>query len=200
MSSGTPSPSSWEASSPVSVEEFGADARAVIWVLCHYPDTAEADERVSTAMRLHGRYGLPIWLYGSCSARYPESVERLLKRKLVALGVSAEAVSCSADVPGASVSLDTVQEAYNVAAQAQRQGIRTLVCVSNRLQLLQVKALLRRHPLTFVWVPTLLRERRWWYVAVRLILIPLAFAGIGRHFLPLHLVRWARVHLQSWPF
>lgn len=176
------------------------DPNAVIWLLCHYPDTAEADERIETAAVIHKRWGLPIWLYGSSSARYPESIERLIKHKLVSKGIDPAAVVCSGDEPGANLSLDTVQEAYNVAADAKRKGIGTLVCVSNRLQLLQVKALLRREPMTCLWVPTRLCDRRWWYVVGRLLLIPLAWLGVGRRFIPLVLLRRLRGKLAMWPF
>jgi uncharacterized SAM-binding protein YcdF (DUF218 family) len=173
---------------------------AVIWLLCHYPDTLEAEERIDRAVALHRESGAPIWLYGSNSARYPESVERLLKAKLVRRGVPVEAVTCSGERPGARPSLDTVQEACNVAAEARARGVRTLVCVSNRLQLAQVRGLLRREPLSFVWVATPLRDRRWWYVAGRLALIPLAYLGVGPRFVPLIFVRWARARLAAWPF
>lgn len=176
------------------------DPQAVIWLLCHYPDTVEADERVWAAVQIHAQWKLPIWLYGSSSARYPESVEHLLKQKLMAWGVPSETVLCSADMPGMTASLDTVQEVHNVSAEAARRGIRTLVCVSNRLQLLQVKALLRRQPFTCIWIRTPLRDRRWWYVASRLFLIPLAFVGIGQRFLPLIFIRWARTNISAWPF
>lgn len=181
-------------------QQFSFTEKAVIWLLCHYPDTLEADERVRAAAQAYARWGLPIWLYGSSSARYPDSVEQLLKRKLVARGVPADAVTCSADVPGVSPSLDTVQEAYNVAISAKIAGCTTLVCISNRLHLLQVKALLRREPLTLLEIATPLRDWRWWYVLGRLVLIPLAFGGVGRRFFPLILIRRARATLATWPF
>lgn len=53
-----------------------------------------------------------------------------------------DVILCSSDL-GSALSLDTVQEAYNVAAEANRRGIQMLFCISNRLQLLQVRALLR---------------------------------------------------------
>lgn len=173
---------------------------AAIWLLCHYPDTPEADERIQKATQIHKQWGLPIWLYGSSSARYPESVERLLKKQLVRCGVAPGVVVCSGDTPGSPLSLDTVQEAMNVAADAKRKGVQSLVCISNGLQLLQVKELLRREPLEFFWVSTRLRDWRWWYVMGRLLLIPLAYVGIGRQFLPLVLIRRARAKLAAWPF
>lgn len=182
------------------VDARGAGGSPVIWLLCHYPDTVEADERVEQAVALHRQSGAPIWLYGSNSARYPESVERLLKNQLVRRGVSAEAIICSGERAGTGPSLDTVQEACNVAADARARGVQTLICVSNRLQLAQVRGLLRREPLSFVWVATPLRDRRWWYVAGRLVLIPLAYLGVGRRFAPLVFVRWARARLAAWPF
>ncbi|MEW6544254.1 MAG: hypothetical protein AB1411_11655 [Nitrospirota bacterium] len=173
---------------------------SVIWLLCHYPDTAEADERVERAVALYLQSRAPIWLYGSNSARYPESVEQLLKRKLVLKGVAPEAITCSGELSAARLSLDTVQEACNVAADARANGVGTLVCVSNRLQLAQVRGLLRREPLSFTWVVTPLRDRRWWYVLGRLMLIPLAYLGVGPRFAPLVFVRWARARLAAWPF
>lgn len=179
---------------------LAAGTHAAIWLLCHYPDTAETDERIETVVQLHRQWKLPIWLYGSSTARYPEPVERLIRGKLLGCGVDPEAVICSGDLASSTLSLDTVQEAQNVAAAARQKGIQTLLCVSNRLQLLQVRALLRREPLSFVWVPTRLRDWRWWYVGGRLLLIPLAFLGIGPRFAPLIFVRWARTRLETWPF
>ena len=100
-----------------------------IWLLCHYPDTTETDERVAKAAQLSTRWGLPIWLYGSSSARYPESVERLIKEKLVRFGVDPAMVCCSGDASDSPISLDTVEEALNVAADAKRRGTQTLICV-----------------------------------------------------------------------
>lgn len=173
-------------------------ARAVIWLLCTYPETAEADERVQAAARLQRTLGLPVWLFGSRSAQYPIPVERTLRERLVAAGVPADAIACSAELTDA-VTLDTSQEAVNVAAVARARGIEVLVCVSNRLQLLQARALLRRSRLRLVLAPTPLRDRRWWYVTFRLVLIPLALLGIGHRFPPLVLLRRARARLASWP-
>lgn len=173
--------------------------RAVIWLLCHYPDVDETDERVERTVQLQRELGVPVWLYGSSSARYPASVERLIKQKLIASGVEPEAVLCSVDLV-TEQSLDTVQEARNVVAEAKRQNVRTIYCISNKLQLLQVRALLRQEQLKFVWVATRLRDRRWWYVASRLVLIPLAYLGMGNRFAPLVFVRWARIHVAAWPF
>ncbi len=176
------------------------DLKAVVWLLCHYPDTEEADERVRAACSLYRALGLPFWLFGTATARYQISVERLLKEKLVAAGIPAERVVCSSDRQERYTSLDTVQEAYNAAAAAFRDGITTLVCVSNRLQLLQVRCLLKSTSLRLVLVPTRLRDWRWWYVAARLLLIPLAFMGVGPQFAPLVFVRWARSRMAKWPF
>ncbi len=178
----------------------GKEVNAAIWLLCHYPETSEADVRIIRAVALHKQWGFPIWLYGSNSARYPESVERLMKRQIMKLGVAPEAILCSGDNPLSPLSLDTVQEAKNVVGQAKQQGLKTLICISNRLQLLQVKALLRHESLNFVWVSTPLRDWRWWYVLGRVVLIPLAFLGIGPNFAPLLFVRWARARIASWPF
>jgi uncharacterized SAM-binding protein YcdF (DUF218 family) len=173
-------------------------ARAVIWLLCTYPETREADERVQAAARLQRQLGLPVWLFGSRSAQYPTPVEQTLRDKLVAAGVPADAVACSAQLTTA-VTLDTSQEALNVATTARARGIDVLVCVSNRLQLVQARALLRRSGLRVILVPTPLRDRRWWYVTFRLLLIPLALLGIGHRFPVLVLLRLARARLASWP-
>src|SRR5260370_39168630 len=74
---------------PVSVGDLGdrgGHPGAAIWLVCHYPDHAEADERVRAAAELQRALGLPIWLFGSASARYPESVEARLRTKLLADG------------------------------------------------------------------------------------------------------------------
>lgn len=173
---------------------------AVIWLLTHWPETPETDERVKRAVSVHERWGCEIWVYASSSAPYPQSVERLIKDKLVRRGVRPEAIVCSADLPEVGPSLDTVQEAFNVASQAKKRGVKTLLCISNRLQLLQVRALLRKEPLSFVWMPTRLRDWRWWYVSGRMLLIPLAFLGIGPRFAPLMFIRWARSTFAKWPF
>lgn len=177
-----------------------SSSRAVIWLICHYPDHPEADERVRAAAQLHRSLSLPIWLFGSTSAQYPQSVERVLKEKVVGRGVPPEAVLCSGELEDPPVSLDTAQEAGNVVAAARREGVTTLVCVSNRLQLLQVRGLLRKVPLRLIFAPVPLRDCRWWYVLARLLLIPVAFAGIGANFPPLVLLRTARARLAAWPF
>ena len=74
------------------------------------------------------------------------------------------------------------------------------MCISNRLQLLQVYGLLRNQQIELLFVPTPLRDWRWWYVTGRLLLIPLAFLGVGYRFPPLVLVRHARAKLSMWPF
>lgn len=179
----------------------GSQAPAtVIWLLCHYPDTAEAEERIERSVAEHRRTGHPIWVFGTCQAGYPEPVDRLIKRKLISCGVAPAAVRCASDEPVTPPSLDTVQEAENVVATAKREGVRTLICVSNRLQLSQVQALFRHEPLTFLWVPTRLRDLRWWYVLGRVALIPLAQLGIGRRFPPLIVLRQARARFRTWPF
>jgi hypothetical protein len=175
-------------------------ASTVIWLLCHYPDTAETDERVARAVAEHRRTGHPVWLFGTCQAGYPEPVDRLIRRKLTACGVAPAAIRCGSEELAAAPSLDTVQEADNVVAAAKREGVRTLIGVSNRLQLFQVKAMVGREPLTFLWAPTRLRDWRWWYVLGRVALIPLAHLGVGRRFLPLMLLRQARANFRAWPF
>jgi len=97
-------------------------------------------------------------------------------------------------------SLDTVQEIANVFAMARRRDVTTLICIANRLQLLQVRGFLRNKPIRLVFAPIPLRDWRWWYVIGRLLLIPLAFIGVGQCFLPLVMVRRARAKLATWPF
>lgn len=181
-------------------EERPVEARAAIWLLCHYPDHPETDERVDVAARLAQERGWPIWLCGSYAARYAAPIERLVREKLRRRGVPSDAIRCLSEDAPEALAMDTVQEAFSVAAAAREQGVRTLACVSNRLQLWQVRALLRREPLTFVWVPTRLRDRRWWYIGSRLLLIPLAALGVGPRFAPLVAVRWARRRVAAWPF
>jgi len=183
-----------------SVQRLPKAVESVIWLLCHYPDTKEIDERVKKAAALHFEIGFPIWLYGSASARYPQAVERHIKGKLIARGVVPQQVQCSGDLADVGPSLDTVQEALNVAADAKKRGIKRIICVSNRLQLLQVRALLRHEEIVFQWVATPLRDWRWWYVLGRLVLIPLAYAGVGQRFVPLVFIRWARASFTVWPF
>jgi hypothetical protein len=178
----------------------GAGSGAVIWLVCHYPDHPEADERAQSAAELHRALGLPIWLFGSVSAQYPEGVERLLKKKLVAYGIPPDAVLCSGDRAEGSESLDTAQEAANVLAAARHDRVTTLVCVSNRLQLLQIRGLLRKASVRLVLAPVPLRDRRWWYVLARLALIPVAYLGAGHRFWPLVLLRRARARLGAWRF
>lgn len=173
---------------------------AVIWLLCHYPDTEECDERVQAAARLQGSLGVPIWVFGSVSAQYPEAVERMIKTKLLRAGIPESMVTCSADRRDLSLSLDTFQEAMNIVTAARNDGVSRIYAVSNRLQLWQVRGLLRPHPFHVVLVPTPLRDRRWWYVAARLLLIPLAFLGIGKRFPLLVVTRWARGRLSWYPF
>jgi uncharacterized SAM-binding protein YcdF (DUF218 family) len=124
----------------------------------------------------------------------------MIKDKLIGIGVPRDQVFCSGEMGAQPPSLDTVQEALNIAAEAEKQGINTLVGVSNRLQLAQAYGLLRRRQVQLILVPTPLRDRRWWYVAGRVLLIPLAFLGIGRGFLPLVWTRVAREKWPHWPF
>jgi uncharacterized SAM-binding protein YcdF (DUF218 family) len=133
-------------------------------------------------------------------AYYPSPTEQLIKTQLLERGVDTERIICSGEMKDISESLDTVQETFNVLRAARRQGITTIICVSNRLQLLQVKGLLRGEPVTMVYIPTALRDWRPWYIAARLVLIPLAFAGIDSGFAPLRLLRQARAKLARWPF
>lgn len=172
----------------------------IIWLVCHYPDTAEADERVAAAVRLYRELRVPIWLFGSSTARYPASVERVLKEKVVSEGVPPQAVLCSGERQERIISLDTVQEALNMAEAAKRDGVSRVICVSNHLQLWQIRGMLRHEPFELIWVPTPLRDRRWWYVFGRVLLIPLAYINVGPRFPLLQLTRWARAHVAAWPF
>lgn len=172
----------------------------VIWLLCHYPDTEECDERVRAAARLQRSLGVPIWVFGSVSAQYPESVERMIKAKLLNEGTAEEMVVCSTDRADPTASLDTFQEAVNIMTAAEHDGVLRIYAVSNRLQLWQVRGLFRGKPFRLTPVPTPLRDRRWWYVTARVLLIPLAFLGIGKRFPLLVLTRWARGRLSWYPF
>lgn len=171
----------------------------VIWLLAHFPHTEEARVRIRAAAALQQATGLPIWIFGSRSAQFPDPVECQFRAGLLAAGVASDAVCCSVDLTDA-VTLDTAQEAMNVASVAAARGVTTLVCVSNRLQLLQVRALLRRSPLRLIMVPVPLHDRRWWYVLGRLGLIVVALLGIGPRFTPLVLLRRARASWAAWPF
>ncbi len=173
-------------------------SETVIWMLCHYPEHPETDERAKTAASIHKRLKLPIWLFGSSSARYPESVESLTRKKLVKLGVPASEIFCSSSL-GSAVSMDTVQEMFNVVRTAHAKGIKRIICISNPLQLLQVHGLLRRESIEIIYFPSSLKDWRWWYVSTRLALIPVAFLGMGKEFPPLKLVRYARAKWSYWP-
>lgn len=174
--------------------------RAVVWLVCHYPDTSETDERVVMAHSLHVTLRVPIWLFGSRMACYQAATEQLIKAKLLKRGVNPDAIICSGDMDHVPESFDTVQETTNVLAAAKQQGIDTIVCVSNRLQLWQVRGLARGEPIRMVYHPTILREWRWWYLVGRCTLIPLAFLGIGRRFAVLRFIRRARARWPNWPF
>jgi uncharacterized SAM-binding protein YcdF (DUF218 family) len=171
---------------------------AVIWLLGHYPNTPETDERVAKACTIHFELGFPIWIFGSRMACFPDTTEQLIKEQLVKQGVKPEFVVCSVDTNIRSESLDTVQEAFNVAAAARYRGVETLICVTNWLQLCQIRALLRRERLSLVPATTRLRDWRWWYILARIFLIPLAFGGRGKSFIVLKLVRNARARWQWW--
>jgi hypothetical protein len=62
----------------------------VIWLLAHYPRPAEAGARVAVAADLHRALDLPIRVFGSRSAQFPEPVERQLRARLLAAGVPPE--------------------------------------------------------------------------------------------------------------
>lgn len=171
-----------------------------LWLLCHYPGTPETNERIDAVQQLHETTGLPVFVFASTLARYTKPVEQLLKEQLVQGGVPAADVICSADVAGIGECLDTVQEAHNVVTAAERLGFSTLIAVSNRLQLCQVSLLVRHRRLSVHYVATPLRDRRLWYLAARLAIIPLVAAGVRRDFLPFRLLRRARARLRHWPF
>ena len=171
---------------------------AVVWLLGHYPDTAETDERIQRAVQLHRQWGFRIWLSGGQCARYREPIERAIRAKLITQGIASEAILCVGEWVGNTSAMDTVQEVRQVIQAARDQGVQTLLCVSNRLHLLQVKALLRRESVTCISVCTRLRDGRWWYVSARLVLIPLAWLGVGREFLPLVLIRCLRAKVTWW--
>lgn len=174
--------------------------KAVLWLLCHYPDTRETAERVAVAHALYVKLGVPIWLFGSRMACYPSATEQLIKAELIERGVSPEAIVCSGDMEHVPESFDTVQETINILMVAKRQGIDTIICVSNRLQLWQVRGLVRGEAIRMMYCPTVLREWRWWYLVGRCVLIPLAFLGIGRRLAVLEFIRRARASWPSWPF
>lgn len=171
--------------------------RSAIWLLCHYPDHPETDVRVQKAYEVHRKWGLPIWLFGSNNAHFSAPVEDLIKKKLVDLGVHPAQVRLSSEF-GSAPSLDTVQEMLNVVATAKKEGVTRLVCISNALQLMQVYGLMRDERERFVFMPTKLTDKRWWYVGTRLALIPVAFAGVGPKFIPLRFVRHARGRWKKW--
>jgi hypothetical protein len=168
--------------------------RSVIWLMCHYPDTAEMSERVKHAVKIQKKYGIEIWLFGSVSADYPESVEKLVSKEVVAAGAAADKVRCSVDFE-VKESLDTIQEIENIFAQATLRNVSTLFIISNHLHLLQVYGFSRKRTAyrgQVIFVPSRLRDWRWWYLAGRIFLIPIGFLGIGRNFPPLNLVRRTR--------
>lgn len=173
---------------------------AALWLLCHYPGSAEATERIAAVRQLYERTGLPVLVFASALARYTRPVEELLKEELVQSGVRAQDIICSADVEGIGDCFDTVQEAHNVAAAAERLGFSMLIGVSNWLQLFQVSLLLRGREVSLLYVPTRLRDRRLWYLVARVAIIPLVAAGVGRDFLLFRVLRRARARIRRWPF
>jgi hypothetical protein len=177
-----------------------APSASAIWLVCHYPETAEIDERIETACRLHSRIGAPIWIFGTNLARYERSVEQLIKDKVMARGVDPGAIVCSADFGNVGDCLDTVQEAYAIARAARASGVTQLFAVSNALQLTQIRLLLQGDGLTVTYVPSRWVDRRLWYVLARLVVIPFAWAGVPQDFVLFRLLRRARATLAWWPF
>jgi hypothetical protein len=177
----------------------GKENRTIVWILCHYPEHPEMDERINQTVEVWKAFRLPIWVFGTVSARYPESVEKMVRDMLVSKGVDPKSIFCSVDF-GNLECLDTVQEMVNIARTAEAKGIEQVICISNSLQLLQVHGLMRHKKIEWVYLPTTLKDWRWWYVSVRAVLIPVAFAGVGRNFGPLQFVRKARAAWKSCPF
>jgi uncharacterized SAM-binding protein YcdF (DUF218 family) len=163
----------------------------VIWTLCHYPDHEETEERARRAKAIHEATGAPIWLFGSSSATYPESVEALTKNKMMELGIPADQIFLSAQFTEVR-SLDTIQEMMNVTTMAKKKRIKNLICISNSLHLMQIHAFLRKEKFSVIYFSSKLKDWRWWYLAVRLTLAPLAYAGFGKDLIPLRVVRHAR--------
>jgi hypothetical protein len=172
--------------------------RTVLWLVCHYPETPETDERVAVTHSLQKELGIPVWLFGSRLACQQAATEDLIKAKLLTRGVSPDAIVCSGDMGHIPESFDTVQETLHVLAAAKARGIETIICISNRLQLWQVRGLARDQSVRLVYYPTALREWRWWYLLARCTLIPLAFLGVGRRFPVLEFIRRARARWQKW--
>lgn len=173
-------------------------ATAAVWLLGHYPDCAEADARVDKTVDLTRGNELPIWLFATATPRYPASIEAMLRDKLVARGISAERILCSADVGGCQ-SFETAQELSAILSHARRNSVEQIICVSNRLHLLQVGLLARDvKDIELSFEPSCLREWRWWYLAARIGLVPLAY--LGPNFGPLSWVRHARAHWEGFHF
>lgn len=167
-------------------------------MLCHYPEHKETAERAKKTSEVQKLLDLPVWIFGSASARYPEPVEAMTAKILLALGVPKDKVIRSSEMD-AEVSLDTVQEMFNVVKLAKERGVERIICVSNPLQLMQVHGLLRKEGLDLIYCPSTLKDWRWWYVTMRIALIPIAFMGVGKEFPPLKLVRHARAKWPRWP-
>ncbi len=167
-----------------------------IWLVAHYAETAETNERMAKAIELYRETKLPIWVFASPTYHYPVSLEITLRNDLIAKGVAPEKVLCSHQVVSTPC-LDTVQEMETILGTAQAKGIKALYCVSNQLQLWQIQALSKRHPVKLHFVPTPLREWRWWYLGTRIGLLPFAHLGIGPNFPLLRLVRHGRA---KWSF
>jgi hypothetical protein len=179
-----------------------ASESAIIWLMCHYPDTTEMDERIQEAVRVQANLGIPIWIFGTSTAKYPASVEKLVKHKLLKRGTEAAKIVCSSEL-NVPESLDTIQETVNIFEHAIENNVTTILCISNSLQLLQVYGYsCRRFGFSgrVIFIPTRLRDWRPWYVSARMALIPLAFLGVGREFPFLRFVRYARSNWTQWPF
>ena len=174
--------------------------RAAIWLLGHYPDRPETDARVETAAALAKETGHPIFLFATKTPRYPESIECVIREKLINKGVPAEQITCSIDV-GTFEAFETIQEMEAVFAYAKQIRVPHVICVSNRLQLMQLRAYNRRETsLQVSYVASPLEEKRWWYLLTRIALIPLAFFHVGHNFFFLRWVREARQRWKAFPF
>jgi len=167
--------------------------KTAIWVLGHFPERRESRERIRMAAQLAKHNPFPLWLFGTASARYPESPEKLMRDQLLEEGVCDSRIFCSSDF-NAPHSFDTVEEMENVFSVAKAHKIENIICISNRLHLLQVRALAKNRGIHLVFLPTRLREWTWWYLTARMGLLSLAYLGIGKGFLPLRWVRHARQH------
>lgn len=174
-------------------------AQTVIWMLGHFPEHAECEERAKKTAQVFKVVPAPVWIFGGDFARYDAGFEKLVRDRVVEAGVPAGEVMLGSEATDLR-SFDTIQEMSHVVVTAKKRRKKTLICISNSLQLMQVHAFLRREKLQVLYVPTPMRDFRWWYVAARLGLAPLAYLGFGKDFVPLRVVRHARNEWKNWRF